>query len=82
MKLTIKSNGKITAAAVKEIERNGFNCHCKTNETSGEIYAIEIDFTPPALWSDLEMWLEDENGKLCDYAKMNISKRNKMQFSK
>lgn len=82
MKLTIKSNGKITAAAVKELERYGDNCHCKINKISGEIYAVEIDFIPPDIWSDLEMWLEDDSGKLCDYAKMNLSKRNKMQFSK
>ena len=38
---------------------------------------------PPDLWSDLEIWLSDsETEKVIDYAKMNLSKRNKMQFSK
>lgn len=73
MKFTIKSNGTINNVKVN-----------KTVINSKEIiHAIEVDFTPPDLWSDLEMWLNDsETDKFLDYAKMNLSKRNKMQFSK
>lgn len=70
MKITIRSNGKITKGKI-----------IKNND--GAIYGIEFDFTPPDLWSDLEIWLNDsENDNLLDYAKMNLSKRNKMQFTK
>ena len=71
MKLTIKANEKITDAKIIK--------HSTDNST---IYALEIDFIPSFLWSDLEIWLEDESGKWCDYAKMNLSTRNKMKFSK
>ena len=71
MTLTIKSNGKITKTKI-----------IPYSHENDSIHAVEIDFDPPSLWSDLEFWLEDENGKLCDYAKMNLSKRNKMHFSK
>lgn len=71
MKLTIKANEKITSALVNKISR-----------LNNDIYSIEIDFEKSYPWSDLEMWLEDENGNICDYAKMNVSKRNKMQFAK
>lgn len=71
MKILIRSNGKINSATIHKIKH------------SGEIYGIEFDFTPPDLWSDLEIWLTDsENDKLLDYAKMNLSKRDKMQFTK
>lgn len=70
MKILIRSNGEITSA---EIIKN----------KDGTIFGIEFDFTPPYLCSDLEIWLNDsENGELLDYAKMNLSKRNKMQFTK
>ena len=71
MKILIRSNGEITNG---EIIRN----------KDGTIYGVEFDFTPPAaLWSDLEIWLNDnESGDLLDYAKMRLSKRNKMQFTK
>lgn len=70
MKILIRSNGEITNG---EIIRN----------KDGTIYGVEFDFTPPDLWSDLEIWLNDsENGDFLDYAKMNLSKRNKMQFTK
>lgn len=69
MKLTIKANNKITAAVVKKDE----------NE---EIYSIEIDFDPSYLWSDLEFWLENENGRYCDHIGLNVSKRQKMQTHK
>lgn len=70
MKITIKSNGEITNAKIHKRQ-------------DGTIYSIEFDFVPPDLWSDLEIWLNDsESKKFLDYAKMNLSKRNKMQFSK
>lgn len=70
MKILIRSNGEITNG---EIIRN----------KDGTIYGVEFDFIPPYLWSDLEIWLNDsENGAFIDYAKMNLSKRNKMQFTK
>jgi hypothetical protein len=70
MKITIRSNGKITSAKINKMR-------------DGSIYSIEFDFIPPYLWSDLEIWLNDsESGKFIDYAKMNLSKRNKMQFTK
>ena len=71
MKLTIKANEKITSVLVRKVNRH-----------SGDIYSIEFDFEKSYPWSDLEMWLDDENGNVCDYAKMNVSKRNKMQFAK
>ena len=83
MKITIKSNGKITSAQIQEIQRKNENIGIKTHEINGEIHAIEFDFTPPDLWSDLEIWLSDsETDKVIDYAKMNLSHRNKMQFTK
>ena len=70
MKITIKSNGKITSAKIYK-------------RRDGSIDSIEFDFIPPDLWSDLEIWLNDsESDKFIDYAKMNLSKRNKMQFTK
>lgn len=70
MKITIKSNGKINDG---KIIRNA----------DGTIYGIEFDFEPSFLWSDLELWLNDsESDKFLDYAKMNLSQRNKMKFTK
>lgn len=70
MKITIATNGAFTAAKINY-------------RPDGTIYNIEFDFDPPSLWSDLEIWLNDsETDKFLDYAKMNLSKRNKMQFSK
>ena len=70
MKITIKSNGEITKAKIHK-------------RPDGSIYSIEFDFIPPDLWSDLEIWLNDsQTDKYIDYAKMNLSKRNKMQFTK
>ena len=70
MKITIRSNGKITDGKI-------------IKNANGEIYGIEFDFIPPDLWSDLEIWLNDsETDKFIDYAKMNLSRRNKMQFTK
>ena len=70
MKITIRSNGKITDGKI-------------IKNADGTIYGVEFDFIPPNLWSDLEIWLSDsESEKLLDYAKMNLSKKNKMQFTK
>lgn len=74
MKLTLSTNGKFNnVKIIKTHTESGYN---------GEIYKIEIDFNPATIFSDLEFWLDDDNKKLLDYAKMNLSKRNKMQFSK
>lgn len=73
MKFTIKSNGIINNVEVNKTVINGKEV----------IRGIEIDFTPPCLYSDLEFWLNDsETDNFLDYAKMNLSKRSKMQFSK
>lgn len=68
MIFTIKTNGK-------------FNNLKTFKDANSDIYRIEIDFTPPEIFSDLEFWLEDRE-ILLDYAKMNLSKRNKMKFTK
>lgn len=70
MKLEISTNGKFNKVEINK-------------SPDGSIHDIEIDFDPANFFSDLEMWLHDsETDKFCDYAKMNLSKRNKMQFSK
>ena len=73
MKLTIKVNNRINNMYVSK------NIH-------GEIKEIEIDFEPYYPWSDLEFlefWLTNSESKtFLDYAKMDISKRSKMKFSK
>ena len=70
MKITIRSNGKITDGKI-------------IKNKDGSIYGIEFDFIPADLWSDLEIWLNDsETDKFLDYAKMNLSKRDKMHFTK
>lgn len=70
MKLNISTNGKFNKVEINK-------------SPDGSIHDIEIDFDLATFFSDLEMWLYDgEANKLCDYAKMNLSKRNKMQFSK
>ena len=68
MIFTIKTNGKFNDIKINK-------------QKNGEISSIEIDFTPADLWSDLEFWL-DNGEKLIDHAKMNLSKKNKMQFTK
>lgn len=83
MKIIIKTNGKITSTQIKEIKRKNEDIEIKTNKVNGEIHSIEFDFIPSDLWSDLEIWLTDsETNKFIDYAKMNLSKRNKMKFTK
>ena len=78
MKLILKSNGELTGTLIKEFERSGENVETKKTAVEGEIYAVEIDFEPCALYSDLEIWLEDENGKYCDHLALNVSKRQKL----
>lgn len=68
MIFTIKTNGKFNDIKINK-------------QKNGEISSIEIDFTPADLWSDFEFWL-DNGEKLIDYAKMNLSKKNKMHFTK
>ena len=70
--ITIATNGEFIDA---RIER----------DSNGNINRISFTFKEPYMYSDLEMWLSDTdapNSVVLDYAKMNISKRNKMQFSK
>lgn len=70
MKLTISSNGKLNNVKVNKSK-------------DGSIHDIQIDFDPATFFSDLEMWLRDsKTDESYDYGKMNLSKRNKMQFSK
>ena len=70
MILTLKSNGTINGVNIEQYP-------------DGTVRSIEIDFTPPDLWSDFEIWLNDsETDKFLDYAKMNLSKRNKIKFTK
>ena len=80
MKLTIKSNGIIHTVKVepkKIYDPDNDDLFRETNEVN----SVEIDFTPPVLWSDFELWLEDEEGKIIDYKKINLSRRNKLQMS-
>lgn len=71
MKLAVKANNKIN------------NIKVSKSDIDGEIKEVEIDFEPSCIWSDLEFWLTDSKATtVFDYAKMNISKRNKMKFSK
>lgn len=70
MKLTIKAYKKINNIKMSE---SGIN---------GEIKEIEIDFEPSYPWSDLDFWLTNsESTTVFDYAKMYITKRNKIKLS-
>lgn len=70
MKLTIKTNGKFNDIKINK-------------DNQGNIYSLEIDYTPPYFYSDMEFWLNDsETDKFLDYAKMQLSKTNKMKFYK
>ena len=68
MKLTIKTNGKFNDIKINK-------------DKQGNIHDIEIDFEPSNFYSDMEFWLENEE-KILDYAKMQLSKTNKMKFYK
>ena len=68
MKLIIKSNGKITKT--------------KTEKSKYGIESVNIDFEGSYVWSDLELWLEDDNGKYLDHLSLNVSKRNKLKAQK
>lgn len=70
MKITIKANEKITNAIIEKVK------------ATGDICSVELDFDCSYLWSDLEIWLEDDNGKYCDHMALNVSKRNKLQAHK
>lgn len=67
-----------------EISTNGKFNNVKVNKSKdGSIHDIQIDFDPANFFSDFEMWLRDsETDEFYDYGKINLSKRNKMQFSK
>lgn len=82
MKITIKANEKIAKAIIKQFERNAEDVGTKATKIENEIYCIEIDFNCSYLWSDLELWLEDDNGNYLDHLCMNVSKRNKLQTHK
>lgn len=70
MKLLLRANGKINEAKIEK-------------DKDGTIYGVEIDFNPSDIWSDIEMWLNDSTtDDFIDYAKMYLSKRNKMKFYK
>lgn len=71
MKLTIKSNGKIHKAKTIRVSKD-----------NKDIHSIEIDFETSDIFSDLEFWLEDEQGNYCDHLGVNVSKRNKLQAHK
>ena len=70
MKFTIRTNGT-------------FNDIKISKDKQGNIYSIEIDYTPPNFYSDMEFWLNDsKTDKFIDYANMQLSKTNKMKFYK
>ena len=70
MIFTIKTNGKFNDIKINK-------------DKQGNIRDIEIDFEPSTFWSDFEFWLNDsEKDKFLDYAKMLLSKTNKMKFYK
>lgn len=78
MKLTISSNGQIHD--VKVVPNRTFDENDNVIEGEG-VHNFTVDFTPPALYSDFELWLEDDDGNLVDYKKINISNKNKMKMS-
>ena len=71
MTITIKANNKITDARI-----------IKYTDGSGDVYAVEIDFDQSYLYSDLEFWLDNDNGEYKDHMCLNVSKREKMQTHK
>lgn len=74
MKITIKTNGNF----------NNITVHKSIIAGVEIIHDIEIDFTPPAIYSDFELWLNDsENDNFLDYAKLIITrKKHKLQLYK
>ena len=86
MKITIKANESINETIINQLLFNGENVgNVQTKATSDEnkkINQIEIDFSCSPIWSDLEIWLEDDNGKQCDYMRLNVSKTKKLKASK
>lgn len=69
LKLTIKSNGKILKTKT-------------TKDANNEIHSVEIIFSPCDIWSDLELWLNNQNDDFLDHLAIVISKRKKMQAHK
>lgn len=86
MKITIKANESINETIINQLLFNGENVgNVQTKAKSDEnkkINQIEIDFSCSPIWSDLEIWLEDENGKQRDYMRLNVSKTKKLKASK
>ena len=86
MKITIKANEIINETIINQLLFNGENVgNVQTKATSDEnkkINQIEIDFSCSPIWTDLEIWLEDDNGKQCDYMRLNVSKTKKLKASK
>lgn len=69
-KLKIQANNKISGVT-------------HTLKPDGTIHQIEIDFTTSDIWSDLEMWLNNEqDNEFFDYIAFNISKRYKIKTHK
>lgn len=76
MKLIIKSNGTLTSIQVNHEQYSCDDVIVETNNLSD----IEINFTPSVLFSDLELWLEDDDGKLLDHKRINVTKKHKMKM--
>jgi hypothetical protein len=77
MKITIKANNKITDAKItkyKDVARHP--------ENVDGVYMIEFEFEKADIWSDLEFWMDDENGNYCDHITLNVTKKKKLQFHK
>lgn len=69
LKLTIKANGKILKTKT-------------TKDANKQIDKIEIIFNTCNIWSDLELWLYNQNDEFLDHLAIIISKRQKMQAHK
>lgn len=68
MTITIRANNKITDVRIIQHD--------------DDIYGVEIDFAQSHLYSDLEFWLDNDNGEYKDHMCLNVSKRQKMQTHK
>ena len=69
LKLTIKANGKILKTKTSK-------------DANKQIDNIEIIFNTCDIWSDLELWLNNQNDEFLDHLAITISKRQKMQAHK
>lgn len=63
MKLTIRTN-----APEKNVKI--------INNSNSTFYAIEIDYQNNDIFSDFELWLEDDNGQQKDYRKLTRTRKN------